>query len=169
MGGGRRRWVGEAIALLSPKSKVLRAVSRTRSRGIRGRRLRVGLRLRRETRQPAPALSPPPPRRDECASGLGEAAAPRTRREEEDRTRAPAPACTRAHPPAGLGRRLARHSLLCHRFSAARRARSSPHRSATADSPLPPPPSSLPPTRPSPVPLPPPQPRRCLGRRAHSD
>lgn len=65
VGGGRRRWVGEAIALLSPKSKVLRVVSRTRSRGSRGCLLRVGLCLRRETRQPVPVSSPPqPPRRD---------------------------------------------------------------------------------------------------------
>lgn len=67
VGGGRRRWVGEAIALLSPKSKVLRAVSRIPSGGSRGRLLRAGLRLLKETRQPAPALSLPPPRRDECA------------------------------------------------------------------------------------------------------
>lgn len=67
VGGGRRRWVGEAIALLSPKSKVLGAVSRTPSGGSRGRLLRAGLRLLQETRQPAPARWPPPPRRDECA------------------------------------------------------------------------------------------------------
>lgn len=67
VGGGRRRRVGEARALLSPKSKVLGAVSRTRSPGSRGRLLRAGLRLLKETRQPAPALSLPPPRWDECA------------------------------------------------------------------------------------------------------
>lgn len=67
VGGGRRRWVGEAIALLSPKSKVLGAVSRTRSRGCRGRLQRAGLRLLKQTRQLAPASSLPPPGRDECA------------------------------------------------------------------------------------------------------
>lgn len=67
VGGGRRRWVGEAIALLSPKSKVLGAVSRAPSGGSRGRLLRAGLRLLQETRQPAPASLLPPPRWDECA------------------------------------------------------------------------------------------------------
>lgn len=76
--------MGEAVALLSPKSKVLGAVSRTRSPGSRGHLLRAGLRLRGDTRRPAPARSLPPPRQDECASGLGEAAAPWTRHEEEE-------------------------------------------------------------------------------------
>lgn len=70
-GGGGGWWaeavsVGEAIALLSPKSKVLGAGSRTRSPGSRGRLGRAGLRLLKEPRRPAPASSPPPPRRDQC-------------------------------------------------------------------------------------------------------
>lgn len=160
VGGGRRRRVGEARALLSPKSKVLGAVSRTRSPGSRGRLLRAGLRLLKETRQPAPALSLPPPRWDECAYGLGEAAAPWTHNEEEDQTPGPGARLHREHPPVGRGHRLARHSVLCHPSSTAPRVRSSPHRPPIADS-LPPPPSSLPRTRSWPVPLPPPQPRRC--------
>lgn len=57
VGGGRRRWVGEAIALLSPESKVLGTVSRARSLGSRGclLRARAGLSLR-ETRQPSASL-----------------------------------------------------------------------------------------------------------------
>lgn len=55
VGGGRRRWVGEAIALLSPKSKVLGAVSRARRRGSVCRLPRASLRLCGEPRHRAPA------------------------------------------------------------------------------------------------------------------
>lgn len=89
MGGGRRRWVGEAIALLSPKSKVLGAVSRAGRRGCRCRLPRASLRPCGEPRHRAPAWSPQPARRDECASGLGEAAAPWTCHKEEDQTLGP--------------------------------------------------------------------------------
>lgn len=68
VGGGRRRWVGEAIALLSPKSKVLGgAINRARRGGSLCRLPSANLRLCGEPRHGAPALSPQPARRDECA------------------------------------------------------------------------------------------------------
>lgn len=68
VGGGRRRWVGEAIAFLSPKSKVLcGAVNRAGRRGSLCRFPSASLRLCGEPRHGAPAKSPQPARRDECA------------------------------------------------------------------------------------------------------
>lgn len=56
VGGGRRRWVGEAIALLSPKSKVLGgAINRARRRGSLCRLPSASLRLCGEPRHGAPA------------------------------------------------------------------------------------------------------------------
>lgn len=99
---GRRRWVGEAIALLSPKSKVLRAVNRAGSRGSCCRLLRIGLRLCAGRL----GIQRPPGRlrlRAGTSAPRGWARRPRPRPATRRRTRprALAPASTQTHPPAG--------------------------------------------------------------------
>lgn len=170
MGGGRRRWVGEAIALLSLQSRKYSAaqLAEPRRRGCcRRRRLpaRQSAPLRRAATPSAclvaAACAPGRVRlgagRGGCSLDLPQGGGP-----DPGPWRSSAPGRTHTPAVATASRRTQSSAI----------RPSSPgaggpcHPAPTAYSPLPPP-FSLPPT-PLPIPMPPPQPG-SLGRRAHSD